>query len=81
MISKTQYDVSVVRPDMQVQFIIKKGATPTTPKKQGVDSVKIMRTLTVFNDLVNIDKKETGSYSTDKTNEQYHLLQELQKVS
>lgn len=38
-----------------------------------------MRTLTVFNDLVNIDK--AASVLNDKTDEQYNFLRELQKVN
>lgn len=79
-VSKTQYDVCVVRQDMQVEFVVKRGATSSTPRKTAGDSARIMRTLTVFNDLVNIGKSE-ADHLGDEADEQYHLLRELQKVS
>lgn len=64
-----------MRPDLKVQFTLKRGAT--TPRKTGADSTKIMRTLTVFNDLVDIDKDERDPNQLD---DDYVLLRELQKV-
>lgn len=66
---------------MQVQFVIKRGATQSTPRKVGPDSAKIMRTLTVFKDLINIDQVERPGHSPDKFDEQYNFLRELQKVN
>ncbi|KAI6189442.1 RCR-type E3 ubiquitin transferase [Aphelenchoides bicaudatus] len=76
-VSKTQYDNCVMRPDMQVQFVIKRGVTQSTPRKSGPDSAKIMRTLTVFKDLINVDQAERQS--TDKFDEHYNFLRDLQK--
>jgi hypothetical protein len=61
---------------LKVQFVLKRGAT--TPRKMGTDSAKIMRTLTVFNDLVNIDKYENAA---DKSDDDYAFLREIQKVN
>lgn len=65
---------------MQVQLIVQRGAaTQSTPRRTGADSAKIMRTLTVFKDLVNVNQAEQTV--GDRDNEHYRFLRELQKVS
>jgi hypothetical protein len=76
-VGKTQYNDCVLRPDMQVQFVIKRGANISSPAKIVNDSAKIMRTLTVFNDLVNLEKQP----EKNNMDERYKKLRELQEVS
>ncbi|KAI6207356.1 RCR-type E3 ubiquitin transferase [Aphelenchoides besseyi] len=76
---RTQYDENVKSPpaDMQIELIVRRGALPSRSYNRNADSARILRSLTIFNDLVQTEEIEEEQSDDDG---EWRRLREIQKT-